>query len=67
MREYILTDREREILQTYLGKNIKLDGFSVLALRLKRASKKLGEDMKLVEAFLKKLGNETYATGLSKN
>ncbi|MGB9841497.1 MAG: hypothetical protein ACPLKZ_02105 [Candidatus Bathyarchaeales archaeon] len=59
MREYILTDREREILQTYLENNIKLDGFSVLALRLKRANKKLLEDVKLIEAFLKKLESET--------
>lgn len=58
MREYILTDREREILKNYLEKGIKLDGFSVLSLRAKRVSKKLGEDMKLIEAFLKKLGNE---------
>ena len=55
MREYILTERERKILETFVKDNVKLDGFSVLALRLKRSNKKLIKDMELVKAALEKL------------
>ena len=56
MREYILTERERKILETFIKQGIKLDGFSVLALRLERSNKKLIEDIELIKATLKKLG-----------
>ena len=56
MREYILTERERKILETFIKEGIKLDGFSVLALRLERSNKKLIEDIELIKATLKKLG-----------
>lgn len=59
MREYILTPREREILKTFVETGIKLNGFSVLAIRLKRASKKLLDDMDLIKASLKKLERES--------
>ena len=55
MREYILTPREREILKTFVESGVKLNGFSVLAIRLKRASKRLLEDIELVKASLEKL------------
>lgn len=58
MREYILTPREKEILKTYVESGIKLNGFSVLALRLKRAGKTLLEDIELVKAALDKLDKE---------
>ncbi|MEM2514772.1 MAG: hypothetical protein QXO15_08800 [Nitrososphaerota archaeon] len=58
MREYILTPREREILKTYIESGIKLNGFSVLALRLKRVSKTLLEDMELVKTALEKMEKE---------
>jgi len=58
MREYILTPREREILKTYIESGIKLNGFSVLALRLKRASKTLLEDIEIIKAALKKMGED---------
>jgi len=55
MREYILTGRERKILETFVNSGVKLNGFSVLSLRLKRASKRLMEDMKLINLALEKL------------
>jgi hypothetical protein len=55
MREYILTSRERKILETFVEEGIKLDGFSVLAIRLKRAERRLMEDTGLVKETLKKL------------
>jgi len=58
MREYVLTLRERKILEAFIESGIKLNGFSVLAIRLKRAHKKLTEDMKLIRATLEKLETE---------
>jgi len=58
MREYVLTQRERKILEAFTESGIKLNGFSVLAIRLKRANKKLTEDMTLITATLEKLETE---------
>jgi len=55
MREYVLTSRERKILEDFIDSGIKLNGFSVLVIRLKRASKRLKADMKLIKATLEKL------------
>ena len=55
MREYILTQREKEILKTFVESGVKLNGFSVLAIRLKRANKRLLEDIELVKASLARL------------
>ena len=55
MREYILTEREREILKTFIETGLKLNGFSVLTNRLKRANKRLMEDMELIRSALEKL------------
>lgn len=62
MREYVLTTRERKILENYIENGIKLNGFSVLAIRLKRANKRLGEDMKLIRATFEKLKAEDDRT-----
>lgn len=51
----MLTTRERKILEKYIETGVKLDGFSVLAIRLKRANKKLADDMNLIRATLEKL------------
>jgi hypothetical protein len=58
MREYVLTPRERKILEDFIESGIKLNGFSVLVIRLKRASKRLVADMKLIRATLEKLETE---------
>lgn len=55
MREYVLTPREKKILEDFIESGIKLNGFSVLVIRLKRASKRLMADMKLIRATLEKL------------
>ena len=55
MREYVLTQRERKILETFIESGIKLNGFSVLAIRLKRAAERLMGDIKLISATLEKL------------
>ena len=58
MRNYILTEKEREILKVFLENGLKLDGFSVLILRLKKAEKSLKEDLELIDATLKKLESQ---------
>ena len=55
VREYILTSREREILQRFLEKGEKLNGFSSLIYYLKRSKKRLEEDLKLIKDVLEKL------------
>ena len=57
VRGYILTERERKILQAYVKEGVKLDGFSVLSLRLKRASSTILSDVDLVRKTLEKLKN----------
>jgi hypothetical protein len=54
MRTYILTQKERKILKSYIESNLELNGYSVLVLRLKRAKKGLDEDLTLVDQALKK-------------
>jgi transcriptional antiterminator len=56
VREYILTSREREILQRFLEKSEKLNGFSSLIYYLKRSRKTLETDLKLINETLQKLG-----------
>jgi len=58
VREYVLTSRERKILEAFIESGVKLDGFSVLAIRLKRASRRLMEDLELIKAALNKLEAE---------
>ena len=58
VRGYILTERERKILKAYVEKNIKLDGFSVLSLRLKRANSTILADAELVKKALERLKQE---------
>jgi hypothetical protein len=58
VREYVLTEKERKILEVFLEGGVKLDGFSVLVIRLKRANKKLTKDLGLIKAALRKLESE---------
>lgn len=59
MRNFILTEREREILRAYVTQDIKLDGFSVTILRVKHWDrKKIDEDIALIMNALKKLKAE---------
>lgn len=58
LREYILTSREKRILEVFIGSGAKLDGFSVLVIRLKRAKKRLMGDLELIKATLEKLETE---------
>ena len=59
LRRYLLTERERKILKAYIEEDVKLDGFSVLALRLKRWKKKPTlNDLELMDKALEKFESE---------
>jgi len=55
MRNYIFTQREREIVEAYLKRGLKLDGFQVLAGRVRKNAKKLMNDMELLKKIIEKL------------
>jgi len=55
MRNYIFTEREREIVEAYLKRKLKLDGFQVLAGRVRKNAKKLMRDMELLRKIVEKL------------
>ena len=54
MREYILTDRERRIIDEVL-KGERPDGFRVLKHIIDRALPRLEEDQELIKKFLKNI------------
>jgi hypothetical protein len=58
VRAYILTERERELLNRYVQNNEKLNGFSVLIHYLKKTEKPLIEDAELVKKALEKVRKE---------
>jgi hypothetical protein len=53
MREYILTDQEKQIIKKYLESNEKLEGYRMLLSRC-RSIENVKEDLQLIEQFLKK-------------
>lgn len=52
MREYILTDKEREVLKAYLENGKKLYGIHQLKNRAKQHYARLKEDMSLIEKIV---------------
>ena len=59
MRSYLLTGRERKILKAYVEEDTRLDGFSVLSLRLKRWKRELVlNDLELMDKAFRKLESE---------
>ena len=55
VRAYILTEREREILERFVKKGEKLDGFTVLIHYLKKAQNQLTADLELINEAIKKV------------
>ena len=54
MRNRILTQKERKILQSFLDKNEQLEGFRMLKTRIKRGHKQLNQDFTLIDIAFKK-------------
>ncbi|MGD0072126.1 MAG: hypothetical protein ABSB71_11265 [Candidatus Bathyarchaeia archaeon] len=55
MREYILTEKEKEIITKFLATGEKLEGYAMLVSRC-RHMQPVNEDLRLIEQFLKKAG-----------
>jgi hypothetical protein len=53
VRSYILTKREKAILKRALETNEKLNGYAVLMHHLRKAQKRLEEDLELIRQGLK--------------
>jgi hypothetical protein len=58
VRLYILTEYERKMLQRFLEKGEKLDGFRNLIYNLKKGQKHLEEDLKLISETIRKISEE---------
>ena len=56
VREYILTKRERHILERFLETGEKLNGFSVLLHYLKKGQEQISADLELIRKALEKAG-----------
>lgn len=54
MREYVLTEPEREIAEKFVQEGVKLNGWSTLHWRITHNAPKLKEDLELIEKFLEK-------------
>jgi hypothetical protein len=52
LRTYIFTDKERNIIETYLRDGTELDGFNVLLLRLSRHIFQLNSEFELATEFI---------------
>lgn len=52
MREYILTKKEREIIETYKKRKAKLEGFSQLKTRTKQLLPTLKKDIEMLESLI---------------
>lgn len=58
MRKRLLTDKERQIIESYIETGTKLNNFSVLIHRCKNMQP-IKEDLTLIEQFLSKAGEKT--------
>jgi len=54
MKNYILTEHERNILRKFLEKGAKEPGFKVALYRIRRNYETLKEDMRLISETLEK-------------
>jgi len=61
MRQYILTDLEKQVIDKFLKTGEKLEGFRVLLHRCRRLQT-VNEDLELVKQFLKK-ATEVFERG----
>ena len=59
MRTYIFTDKERNIIETYLNDGTELEGYNVLLLRLSRHIFQLNNDFELATRFLLEIAEGT--------
>ena len=56
MKKRIFSDRETEIINTYLQSETRLEGFRMLLSRCKKFLPRFEEDLTLLKKFLEKVG-----------
>ena len=56
MRTYILTEKEKIVIEAYLNKNVKIVGFHQLVERIKYNYRNLQNDMRLIRKLISALG-----------
>jgi hypothetical protein len=58
MRNYLLTKKERKILESYIYRGIKLDGFAVVITRIRKQKDTIAKDVMLMIRTLTQLRYE---------
>jgi hypothetical protein len=58
MRNYIFTEKEKEIIRMFLEDGIRLEGFTVLKNRFSKATVLLAPDLHLVSKFYEAIKKE---------
>jgi hypothetical protein len=58
MRNYLLTKKERKILESYIYRGIKLDGFAVVITRIKKQRDTISKDVMLMMRVLSQVNYE---------
>lgn len=58
MREYVLTDQEKQIIKRYLETGEKLEGFRMLLSRCGNIDT-VNSDLELIKQFLAKIAEKT--------
>ncbi len=57
MREYLLTEQERQIIKKYAETGEKLEGFTMLLSRCRHMNT-VNQDLELIKKFLAKTGEK---------
>lgn len=58
MRNYILTEKERKILESYVYRGTKLDGFAVIMTRVRKQKDMISKDIILIMRAERQLYND---------
>lgn len=58
MRNYLLTEKERKILESYVYQGTKLDGFAVIMTRVRKQKDMISKDLILIMRAERQLYND---------
>ena len=63
MRGYVFTKEEKKILSTYVKKGQKIRHFNVIMTLIRRNQKNLEEDLKILNAVVRKMKSSSNKRG----
>ena len=63
MRGYVFTKEEKKILNTYVKRGEKVRHFNVIMTLIRRNQKNLEEDMKILNAVVRKINSSSNRRG----